>query len=406
MLGEFRTMCTPARWIASENLFIPPVRNVHFDSSITIDPEEIFLQSLAEIHRLTPEESLKQCEEMVAEFHKMLVTEGSVDFGSIGVFTLEDDAEITMASCECGVTTPSYYGLDALHFKKLEHVVEEMVEQEVIIEQPVAETADTVANTEILKEGTDEANAEITPIEAITVQEETDNSNQSQAQIDVDNDDKHLTIRIKKSIVKYALTIAATIALFFIIRPTQITNNHVSNQAAVSFIKPNMVQPTIAKPNEIVDDMLSVEETDSFDAVLVDITQEALNEGYDFAEETRVQGSNETVIPATVVPTAAPTKENTTNTDKTVTKTETTSVAVTTTKTSFNVVLASAISLKNAQAFIEKLAKENVKASINENGNLRRVVVSGFKTKDDARQYIKTMRKSHSDFKNAWVIEL
>ena len=118
-LGSFSTSLTPARWIEGERLFLPPVRSVHFDARVNFDPKSVFVHSLASTYHLSFEEADARCREMLEDFHRTMVTEGSVDFGSIGVFTLEEDMQITMASCECGIITPDFYGLDALHFMRL-----------------------------------------------------------------------------------------------------------------------------------------------------------------------------------------------------------------------------------------------------------------------------------------------
>ena len=47
-LGAFRADNTPARWIDSENLYMPPIRNVHFNPLINVDKENILINSIAE----------------------------------------------------------------------------------------------------------------------------------------------------------------------------------------------------------------------------------------------------------------------------------------------------------------------------------------------------------------------
>ena len=118
-LGAFTTRTFASQWLEEEEIFLPPVRHIRFNADVFQDPDEIFLHSLIQIYSVSEEEAQSICDQMVSEFHKTLVTEGSVDFGSIGLFTLEDDAEITMSPYECGVTSPDYYGLDTLHFPLL-----------------------------------------------------------------------------------------------------------------------------------------------------------------------------------------------------------------------------------------------------------------------------------------------
>ncbi|MCQ2195987.1 MAG: SPOR domain-containing protein [Bacteroidaceae bacterium] len=411
-LGEFRTMQTPARWIAGENLFIPPVRNVHFNSAINFDPEEIFLQSLANIYNLSPEEALKRCEEMVSEFHKTLVTEGSVDFGSIGVFSLEDDAEVTMASCECGITTPSYYGLDAIHFNRLQDSVEVEDEKAPFITHEPVETK--VPQAEEKVEVVQEAQAETTEEVVAGESKEVEQPQVIDEEVTVaeSHDNEHVTFRVRKSIVRYVAAIAATIALFFVVKPTMVTNKLGSTQASMPFLQPHMVQAKAESTSPLAENAI-VEETDSFDAVLVDITQTALNEGYDFTEDTKVTEVESSTTaapanPATETAVSTPSKaekQSTATATNAASKVDKQSIA-TSSKGSYFIVLASSISKTNALNYIDNLGKKGVKASLFEKGSMRRVVVGGFATKDDARTHLKDMRKTHSDFASAWVIEL
>lgn len=419
-LGEFRTMSTPARWIESESLFLPPVRNVHFNSSILSDPEEIFLQSLAEVYDLTPEESLKRCEEMVAEFHKALVTEGTVDFGSIGVFTLEDDAEITMASCECGVITPSYYGLDALHMRKLERTELKPKQEEqpyITIEdkadgnEPTSESVtENIATRQIDKNEEVENTKELTSEDVVIIShnennEESISDNQTTTTYyppTTRPDEKHVTIKIRRSVVNYAMAIAATIALFFIFKPTTIENNFANQSAQANvFLHPNMIQMA-DESEDFYPENIDTEELDSFDAVLVDITQEALNEGFDFSNVDN-QIINEEETPST--PSTATAAEQPVKVEQPVKPTAVENTA-TQSNGNYGIVLASSISRSNAEKFVERLNKENINASIYEKGSMRRVIIGGFNTQAEAYEFLRPFKMNHSDLSSAWVSKL
>ncbi len=412
-LGEFRTMRTPARWIAGENLFIPPVRNVHFNSAINFDPKEIFLQSLANVYNLSPEKALKRCEEMVSEFHKTLVTEGTVDFGSIGVFSLEDDAEITMASCECGITTPSYYGLDAIHFRRLQDSVEAEDEKATFVTHEPVELENTQAESKVETVQVSQAETDEVVVTPKSKEiEQTQEVEEEEVTLIESHDNEHLTLRVPKKIVRHVASIAAAIILFFVIKPTIVTHKMGSSQASMAFLQPHMIQPKAETPNALAEDA-TVEQTDSFDAVLIDITQTALNEGYDFAKETKVPEAETSAAAtpdnhATETVTSTPTKAEKHNAPSTAnagSKVEKQN-PMPSSKGDFYIVLASSISKTNALNYIENLGKKGVNASLFEKGSMRRVVVGGFATKDDARVHLKNMRKTHSDFANAWVIEL
>ena len=436
-LGTFRAMQTPARYVASEHLFLPPVRNVHFDPSVTNDPEGIFLLSLSTIYGYTAEEAVKNCEAMVSEFHKMLVTEGTVDFGSIGVFTLEDDATITMASCECGVTTPEYYGLDTLHFNLLNETIEPTDTYVTIDEKQETEEAQLVKEEE-------------SPI--VVISQPAENTAIVERTIE-DKESDHVTIKIRRNVIKYAFTIAAVIMLFFIISPTRIESsksNHMQNAQMGSFLRPNMI--TSHDDQEYYYYEEADETTDTnYIAPLIDITQEVMNEGYDVdasipvlnveaktesnthdvatpeanakleaktAKTEEAVASNKPNTPISTKPSdvIAPAKGNAAATNNTTASNSNTRTTISQNinavntaevqKGSYAIVLASAISKNNANEFVNKLSKQGIKASVFEKGKMRRVIIDGFDKQADAYSHLNEIKKKSSDLTSAWVLKL
>ena len=56
---------------------------------------------------------------MVLNLRQQLLADNQVDFGTIGVFTQDEDGELSFSSCQAGVTTPRYYGLDVFTMPRL-----------------------------------------------------------------------------------------------------------------------------------------------------------------------------------------------------------------------------------------------------------------------------------------------
>jgi len=68
------------------------------------------------------------------------------------------------------------------------------------------------------------------------------------------------------------------------------------------------------------------------------------------------------------------------------------------------IVMASAISLKNAERYVEKLAKQGfMSARIVDNGKVRRVVVGHYPTADEANSDARSIRLRSDEFSNVWV---
>ena len=368
-LGTFGTSLTPARWIEGECLFLPPVRSVHFDSKITSDPKSLFVHSLANTYHLSFDEASRRCQELLADFHRTLVTEGSVDFGSIGVFTLEEDGQITMASCECGIITPNFYGLDALHFKRL---------------------ADRKLDAEAPRQAEH-------VVSLITQETESGDKGTVAAQ----NEASHFVIHIRKTVFRYACVILFAVLAFFLIKPTPLEYSYgIQTTHAQMFLQPDMVLNVKSTPT--LDELQPIKEDSAiFDAVLTDVTDEISSEGYDFdtQEETYSPSpaATQDITPEATLHQVSPAA--------TQPKTPATAQPKTPT-TSFCIVLASQVSRVNAEEYIAKLQKRNIHASLLEIGKVRRVVIQGFDSHQSAHQALSSLKAANPDMESAWVLNL
>lgn len=75
------------------------------------------------------------------------------------------------------------------------------------------------------------------------------------------------------------------------------------------------------------------------------------------------------------------------------------------TPSGYCIVLASNVSRSNGKAFIRKLSESGVTASLSEKGKMRRVVYSFFKTKKEAQEELRSLRRSNDYFASAWVMK-
>ena len=394
-LGSFSTSLTPARWIEGERLFLPPVRSVHFDARVNFDPKSVFVHSLASTYHLSFEEAEARCREMLEDFHRTMVTEGSVDFGSIGVFTLEEDMQITMASCECGIITPDFYGLDALHFKRL---ADRKMEEET--HTPIAPVV------------------RLTPKEA---EETTHPASHDESSHPASHDESpHFVIHIRKTVFRYACVILFAVLAFFLIKPTPIEHSYgIQATHAQMFLQPDMVLDVKANPTREELQPIVADST-IFDAVLTDVTDEISSEGYDFDKQeayttpTAGQATSPTdakqpaaahpQAPMAVAQPKAPAAQ-----PKALAASQPKQSAAAqpqTTAASFCIVLASQVSRINAQEYIAKLQKRNIHASLLESGKARRVVIQGYDTHQAAHQALSSLKAANPDLESAWILNV
>ena len=394
-LGSFSTSLTPARWIEGERLFLPPVRSVHFDARVNFDPKSVFVHSLASTYHLSFEEADARCREMLEDFHRTMVTEGSVDFGSIGVFTLEEDMQITMASCECGIITPDFYGLDALHFKRLAD--RKMEEETHTLIAPVVR---------------------LTPKEA----EETTHpaSHDESSHPASHGESPHFVIHIRKTVFRYACVILFAVLAFFLIKPTPIEHSYgIQATHAQMFLQPDMVLDVKANPTREELQPIVADST-IFDAVLTDVTDEISSEGYDFdnQEAYTTPTAGQATSPAdTKQPAAAQPKDPMAVAQPKAPAAQPKALAASqpkqsaaaqpqTTAASFCIVLASQVSRINAQEYIAKLQKRNIHASLLESGKARRVVIQGYATHQAAHQALSSLKAANPDLESAWILNV
>lgn len=379
-LGAFHTRAFASRWIEDEELFLPPVRHVRFNADIFQDPADCFLNSLSQIYGISLEEADAKCQGMVADFHKMLVTEGTVDFGSIGLFTLEDDAEITMSSYECGITSPDFYGLDAFHFPLL---ADDSLQANSL---PEILLGDELQEEDGVQQAVEIAMPECQTEEAEAVGAEADNTPKTisvQGPKTYVADDKHIIIRINRTLVHYTMVAAASVLLFFLLSPG-VQQQEAAQQVNVATT--NYVLPTPAKA------------TPTPAATVQDVSVEAeLEEPAEEPVETMIEAPEEESLAT-----------ETTASDKVeaaVQQTNDNNVVFSQLRGQYCIVLASAISQKNASAFITRLEAKDIHAIMYHNGKLLRVVIDGFDTQADAYNMNSYLHKMDNELSSTWVMK-
>ncbi len=171
--GGFVTQTLPARWVEDENLFLPPVRTVRFNPDLQAD-DGLLTRSMMHVHRCSELRAARMVTDMVNRLTQTLLENGSCDCGSIGVFTQDEEGNISFSPCQAGTVCPSYYGLDACRFPLLEQLPTLQPEKE-------------------------------TPAPTVPF---------------ISQDEKHIIIRLNRKAVNVCTTVAAAVMLFFMLATT------------------------------------------------------------------------------------------------------------------------------------------------------------------------------------------
>lgn len=116
--GAFVTRENSASHAESEDLFFPPNRVVRFNPDL-IEDDGLLVGVVRALYRSSVAEAKHKVQSMVLDLRQQLLAESQVDFGSIGVFTQDEDGHVSFEPCKAGAVTPSFYGLDAFMMPKL-----------------------------------------------------------------------------------------------------------------------------------------------------------------------------------------------------------------------------------------------------------------------------------------------
>ena len=350
-LGGFMTHHVEARYDERDNMFLPPLRTLGFNPQLNIN-DSLLAQSYIEAYDISYPEALQRIEDEVNELRQHLQNEGSYELNDIGLLELNDEGKYVFTPCEAGILTPALYGLSSFEMKPLEQpvakpapvVVQEPEPIEEPVEQPVAQVIDIEPETETIDE-----------------QEEPDD-----------------VVRIKYSWIRNAVAAAAIIVAIIILAlpsgKTDLMTRSISNLNNGLFFGLNSKDTNTSK--------ISIEK--KVDSVSRNVECGMRNENTQKADTSNnisiADSGNETnLIPHSTFD--IPQKN-------------------------YCIVLASYVSQRNANAFIERLQKQGFdQAEIFERNNIRRVIYGHYASEEAAHDDLRRFHRQ-SETAEAWLMQL
>ena len=340
-LGGFMAHHIDARFDAEDNTFVPPLRTLGFNQSLTMN-DSLLVQSYIESYDISYPEALRRIENEVEELRQHLQAEGYYELNDIGVLSLNGEGNIAFTPCEAGILTPSLYGLGTFEM------------------QPLATPGETKAATAA----------------AAPADEQEEEPQQPKPEV-VDEEQEHAIV-IKMSWLRNAVAVAAAIVAFFIVS-TPVSNSDIASQPSVqqsSFIP-------IAAQSETAED-------DKAMASPAVETAAGAKAGETAAETVKSEAS---ASATTAVSTAGVTEPSA-------------APAASSVAEQYCIVLASQVSQKNADGFVEQLAKKGFNDAYVTNAKFRRVVYGHYPTKDEAVSQLRQLRQQDSRlFGEGWVMK-
>ena len=401
-LGTFSTKYVPSRWVEEEDIFLPPMMSVSYTSK-TEGSGIDFVQSIATRFGISLEDASMACAEFTDNIRQELHDNGSSDIGSIGCFVQDGtDEEMLFIPCEAGVTSPKLYGLDVICTPLIED-----------------DTHNDVGK----------------PLSA----------KRTKGILSVERNRDFVTVSINRHLVNYLSAIAASIVLFFLITTPSFDTLDKGRLSADSQSITNAPLAELKAKQDFTEGLNAEADAPATitkaetDAPATITRKEAETD----APATITRKEAETDAPATITKTKTPSeaktetankakketankaKTETTNKAKTETtnkaKTETANKAKTAARTEkagstkvkpsaaeeYAVVVASAISMKNAENYTKELMSRGYNTCLQTTGKINRVIMPGYKSKEAAYAKIRELKTNGGDeFVNAWVLKL
>ncbi len=361
-LGGFMAHNIEARYDEHEQMFLPPLRTLGFNPQLNIN-DSLLVQSYIEAYDISYPEALQRIEDEVEELKQHLQNEGSYELNDIGVLALNDDGNYVFTPCEAGILTPSLYGLTSVEMPRLSAAQPQL--------QPaVVETAEKTTE------------ARIVGIDSLTPETETVDEEET---FDEEEDD---VVRIKYTWIRNAVAVAAILlAVFILALPTGKTD---MMQRTISNFNNGLFFGMTSKDTNMskieiqrkVEGGKRKENTLSTDSALIASVDSDTKSAVDSA-------SNGNLLQPSTLRSALPLGSAKNPQPKT-----------------YCIVLASYVSMRNANSFIERLQKQGFEqAEIFERNNIRRVIYGHYASENDAYNDLRRFHRQ-SETAEAWVMPM
>lgn len=112
-LGGFVAQDCPATYIAEEEVFLPPYRNVSFNPRLTMN-DGLLAQRIAQDCNIPYAEALLFLESEVEECRRVLDAKGCFTICGVGTLHTSVGSTYEFTPLPCGILSPRHYGLDSV----------------------------------------------------------------------------------------------------------------------------------------------------------------------------------------------------------------------------------------------------------------------------------------------------
>ena len=363
-LGGFMAHYVEARYDETDGLFLPPLRTLGFNPQLRLN-DHLLVQSYIEAYDISYPEALHRIEEEVNELRQHLDNDGFYEMNDIGILRVNKEGHIVFEPCEAGILTPEFYGFGSFEMLPLSGKAAQSPQ----VEKKTAEAA-TARETSPSESQATDSTADILQFEF----PDDDNAEAGTSILTSGTDkadDSDAAIVIKMSWIRNAMAVAVAIVAFFLIS-TPVSNSDLINEGIQqSSLLPMQHKVATAASSQVEQASEPAQDNAPLQAEAEAPKTEPTQEAAD--------GSKEETEPA---------------------KSEETSTYV--------IVLASQTKKSNADAFVERLAKEGfAEAEVKDmwNSKLVRVVYGAYASEEEAQKHLRNLRSKSQDFEEAWIMQ-
>lgn len=351
-LGGFVTHDCSASYIEEEGLFLPPYRSVTFNPRLTMN-DGLLANAIANQQSISYEEALSVIKNDVTSIRTIIQTQGSFFMQGVGRLHATAGNSYDFEPIECGIASPSHFGLDC--------------------------------------------------IETSTLQA----TEKKSKPLHIKRKDKdNFTFNISASALHYAAVAAVAAVFYFIcIAPLNVAIQKSQSKAYMFRQLWSLIMPERAIQDAVTDAQTAPakESSSMSSAVVLNTTMPSLTGKKDITEESTItvdkeeNSSEKNAISAEIKSTDS--QSNTSSTKK---KTPTTL------SKGYTIVVASAVTLTNANDMIERWNAQGINgAEIFTRGKMNRVIYGRYSTEEEAHKALNANRATHnSEFAEAWVYEI
>lgn len=325
--GGFVSHYTPARWVEDEGLYLPPTRSIGFNPQLKLN-DGLLIQSYMSAYGTDYSDASKLVDKAVTKLIDSLRENGTIEIHGIGHMSLTIHDTLQFEPFENGLLTPGLYGLSSFDILPLGHETKvETVEQE--------NTELKIPNPEVYE------------------------------------------LRINRSFLRTAITIAAAVILFFFMS-TPIENTYIEKANYAQLVPSQLLQSTASNDSQITN--TTEEATES--------TNISTKENVSTIKTATIVSQNQ-IKPKAIKQITVPKKQIT---------------ATSTPKGVYHIIAASGVSHAGAEALVKKLKKNGfADASIIENNGRVRVSIMSISDNNTANEKLNQIKKNEA-YKDAWLL--